>query len=80
MFTYYSSLCSSPEHTILLCCYSSDFVLAQLQVQGQSQVLCNMYLFSSLSNIIMYIIYRGSKMSAHVLLNLLNELGKSDKM
>ena len=26
------------------------------------------------------IIYRGSYMSAHVLLNLLNELGKSDKM
>ena len=25
-------------------------------------------------------IYRGSYMSAHVLLNLLNELGKSDKM
>ena len=24
--------------------------------------------------------YRGSYMSAHVLLNLLNELGKSDKM
>ena len=25
-------------------------------------------------------LYRGSYMSAHVLLNLLNELGKSDKM
>ena len=25
-------------------------------------------------------VYRGSNMSAHVLLNLLNELGKSDKM
>ena len=39
---YYSSLCSSPEHTVLLCNYSSDFVLAHLQVQGQGQVLCNM--------------------------------------
>ena len=27
-----------------------------------------------------YCIYRGSYMSAHVLLNLLNELGKRDKM
>ena len=26
------------------------------------------------------LLYRGSYMSAHVLLNLLNELGKSDKM
>ena len=26
------------------------------------------------------VLYRGSYMSAHVLLNLLNELGKSDKM
>ena len=31
-------------------------------------------------NIESYEIYRGSYMSAHVLLNLLNELGKSDKM
>ena len=28
----------------------------------------------------MGVTYRGSYMSAHVLLNLLNELGKSDKM
>ena len=27
-----------------------------------------------------YLFYRGSYMSAHVLLNLLNELGKRDKM
>ena len=27
-----------------------------------------------------FVIYRGSYMSAHVLLNLLNELGKRDKM
>ena len=39
---YYSSLCSSPEHTVLLCYCSSDFVLGQLQVRGQSQILCNM--------------------------------------
>ena len=35
-----------------------------------------MYTTNGLSNLI----YRGSYMSAHVLLNLLNELGKSDKM
>ena len=28
----------------------------------------------------MHVIHRGSYMSAHVLLNLLNELGKRDKM
>ena len=28
----------------------------------------------------LYIVYRGSYISAHVLLNLLNELGKRDKM
>ena len=29
---------------------------------------------------VLYILYRGSYMSAHVLLNLLNELRKRDKM
>ena len=33
-----------------------------------------------LSLVMVYSIYRGSYMSAHVLLNLLNELGKRDKM
>ena len=31
-------------------------------------------------NVVGRVIYRGSNMSAHVLLNLLNELGKIDKM
>ena len=30
--------------------------------------------------LLLFLLYRGSYMSAHVLLNLLNELGKSDKM
>ena len=34
----------------------------------------------SLSDVVFIKLNRGSYMSAHVLLNLLNELGKSDKM
>ena len=37
------------------------------------------FMFNSLVYEICYL-YRGSYMSAHVLLNLLNELGKRDKM
>ena len=36
--------------------------------------------FSNAQNYFIRIMYRGSYMSAHVLLNLLNELGKRDKM
>ena len=36
--------------------------------------------FKSETALFIYVIYRGSYMSAHVLLNLLNELGKRDKM
>ena len=37
-------------------------------------------LFSTKTILSDVIIYRGSYMSAHVLLNLLNELGENDKM
>ena len=36
--------------------------------------------FRSLRVVILHRFYRGSHMSAHVLLNLLNDLGKRDKM
>ena len=36
--------------------------------------------FTFVFNIITQVLYRGSYMSAHVFLNLLNELGKRDKM
>ena len=39
-----------------------------------------MSLLNFLTCLQVYSIYRGSYMSAHVLLNLLNELGKRDKM
>ena len=40
-----------------------------------SRIHCKSIIF-----LIYHILNRGSYMSAHVLLNLLNELGKSDKM
>ena len=44
-------------------------------------LLC-LFLSGHFTQVLLYdhAIYRGSYMSAHVLLNLLNKLGKSDKM
>ena len=51
--------------------------VVQLQVYA-----CGHYVEVGLTDFILvdYPIHRGFYMSAHVLLNLLNELGKSDKM
>ena len=38
------------------------------------------HIHNKYQNLVNWLIYRGSYMSVHVLLNLLNELGKSDKI
>ena len=49
------------------------------RVNRQSQIVYWIYACIKASNF-QFTLYRGSYMSAHVLLNLLNELGKRDKM
>ena len=51
-----------------------------LQLASLAQKICTLYTLSSLVHSLLPLGYRGSYMSAHVLLNLLNELGKRDKM
>ena len=41
---------------------------------------CNISQYALSISLQLYFIYRGSYISAHVLLNLFNELGKRDKM
>ena len=58
----------------------TGFVATRLKifkhVMSSNVLLITMYLILESCNLL----YRGSYMSAHVLLNLLNELGKRDKM
>ena len=51
-----------------------------LHVGTARHVIATSYLFPVLQNWEEFSINRGSYMSAHVLLNLLNKLGKRDKM
>ena len=52
--------------------YFQNFTLNALIITTAEDLFCN--------NLLHLSIIRGSYMSAHVLLNLLNELGKIDKM
>ena len=61
-----------PDHTNLL------FTIVQVSIF--SLPVQDLHYWNVLGFIHSQLIYRGSYMSAHVLLNLLNELGKRDKM
>ena len=50
----------------------------KLKFKCNCTLLCN--LSDSRGHLLAHFLYRGSYMSAHALLNLLNKLGKSDKM
>ena len=85
MTNYNRKLCFSVSVSVSIFLYLRLSILltnvdCRLSVVILASALCNFttYLFTRFA--IVSKLYRGSYMSAHVLFNLLNELGKRDKM
>ena len=64
------------SHSFLLGVRMVTRILAGIRNRRSGLTYCNMVT----DKCCLYVINRGSYMSAHVLLNLINELGKRDKM
>ena len=59
---------------------NQDLIFLELGENNRDNTQCQSKSSKTCCLLQVFVLHRGSYMSAHVLLNLLNELGKSDKM